>query len=240
MCSIAGGCQSEIPAAITVGCQVANFSSNSRCTFTLPGGKDLPADMRLSIGNGPISAQACTVTGQNVTCPSIPSPNSVGILKVYVNTGGTKIDTGETVKIVGPSLSSVTWGFTPEIGNTAPLFKSTNAVTVKLTNFKSVYETAILPNTYVCNLEYRALNDQNSNLTNWTKITTNPISYDPANGCQFSISKAQRGNTLNQSLRLTITKSNGGVLSTNPEDINTFFGEYLYRFEGAGVALGGV
>jgi len=194
--------------------------------------------MRLSIGNGPISSQPCTISGQNATCPSIPSPNSVGILKVYANTGGTKIDTGETVKIVGPSLSSATWNFTPEIGPSAPLFKSNTDVVVKITNFKSVYENTILPSTYVCDLEYRVLNDQNSTNATWTKLTATPVLYDPTNGCQFTIGKAQRGNTLNQSLRLTVTKVNSGILSTNPEDKNTFFKEYFYRFEGAGVAIG--
>jgi hypothetical protein len=228
----------EIP-NIEFNCNSTNFNSSTSCSFTLPANKTLPNDFKISIGNqASFGNQICSISGNQATCSNIPAPNSVGNLQVFANIGGVKTDTGETVKIIGASLGSVTWVFTPDQGGLSPLFKSNDTTNVRITNFKSVYDQNPASNNYVCTLEYRNLADQNSSNTTWTQSTINPVNYDPITGCSFNITKAQRGNTLNQSLRLKITKTNGGILSTNPEDINTFYSEYLYRFQGAGVAVG--
>jgi hypothetical protein len=112
-------------------------------------------------------------------------------------------------------------------------------VNIKLTNFKSVYDPNPILNSYVCTLEYRNLADQSSLKTTWNQITSTPVNYDPVNGCSFDITKNQRGNSLNLSLRVKIIKTNAGIISTNLEDINTFYSEYIYRFQGAGIAMGG-
>jgi hypothetical protein len=229
---------SDIP-GINFTCNTSNFNSNTSCNFTLPANKTLPTDFKISIGNtSSFGTQVCSQSGNQATCSNIPAPNSVGNLSIFATIGGVKTDTGETVKIIGASLGSATWSYTPDQGSLSPLFKSSDTVNIKITNFKSVYDQNPASSSYVCTLEYRNLADQNSSATTWNQLTSNPVSYDPITGCGFNVTKTQRGNTLNQSLRLKITKTNGGILSTNSEDISTFYSEYLYRFQGAGLAVG--
>ena len=225
--------------SINFSCLGANYNLNTSCSFTLPASKTLPRDFKITIGdNNNFGSQVCSQSGNQATCSNITAPNSVGNLVIYANIGATKTDTGEKVKIVGASLGSVNWVYTPDQGSLSPLFKSTDSVNVKISNFKSVFDPSPASNNYVCTLEYRSFVDQNSASVGWNQITSSPVGYDSVNGCNFDINKTQRGNTLNQSLRLKITKTTNGILSTKPEDINTFHSEYLYRFQGAGLAVG--
>jgi len=225
---------------INFNCNTANHNSSTSCSFVLPVNTILPNDFKITIGgNTSFGSQICSQSGNQVSCSNIPSPNSVGNLPIYASIGGIKTDTGEKVNIIGFSLGSVTWAFTPEQGATSPFFKSSEEVNLKLTNFKSVFDPNPSSDSYVCTLEYRNLTEQDSTTTPWNQVTSVPVNYDPANGCSFDIVKNQRGNTLNQSLRLKVTKINGEVLSINPEDINVFYSQYFYRFQGAGTASGG-
>jgi hypothetical protein len=58
-------------------------------------------------------------------------------------------------------------------------------------------------------------------------------------GCSFTLTKAMRANTLNHSLRLTITDTTISNPTTTNPNTYTFYNEYIYRFQGAGIASGG-
>jgi hypothetical protein len=84
-------------------------NSVTDCKFTLPDGKFLPADFKLSIGDGdPKQAgQVCIVADdkKTVTCTNVPTGSQIGSQIVYATlpdaTGkSTKVDTGKKVNVI--------------------------------------------------------------------------------------------------------------------------------------------
>ena len=224
------------------------------CTFPLPSNKTLPSDFKLSIGNGSIDAggntpnQTCTVNAGIVTCTNVPTGNSIGNMPIFGNlgTGGsaTKTPTGESVMITGSNFGAINWIFNPDQGGTSPLFRSSDNTSITVNNFRTIFDPTPNSNTrYTCTLEYRNLNDRLTSTPTWTALNTTPIPYttetETNSGCTVNLTKQQRGNALNHSLRLTITDTTiTNPSSTNPNTY-TFYDEYIFRFQGAGVASGG-
>jgi hypothetical protein len=237
-------------AALVVTCTPvpSPVNSTTSCSFTLTANKNLPTDFKLSIGNGSINqttgtAQACALTGNTVTCTNVPTGNSVGNIRIYGNLGtgntATKTATASTVKVGGVNFAKVDWAFAPDQGGTAPLFRSTDATNITITNLKTVFDSAPNSNTrYTCALEYRALNDRLIAAPAWNAITTTPVAYNTTTGCAFTLTKAQRASSLNYGLRLTITDTS--ITNSSASNPNTFVlnNEYIYRFQGAGTAVG--
>jgi hypothetical protein len=237
----------------------APLNSTTTCTFTLPNNKTLPSDFKLITGTGATDAggstpaQSCTVTNtttNTVTCTNVPTGNSVGNIPIYgqlTGTNNSKTLTGESVAITGTNFGKVDWVFNPDQGGSSPLFKSQDNTSITIKNLKTVFDLSPSSNTkYTCTLEYRNLNDRNSNSTGtgltWTELNTTPIPYIAGtgtnSGCTVNLTKAQRGNILNQSFRLTITDTTITNPSTTNPNTYTFYNEYIFRFQGAGVAAG--
>jgi len=239
-------------AALVVTCtpDPSPVNSTTTCSFTLTANKTLPDDFKISIGNGGINAggsapaQTCSLTGNTTTCINVPTGNGVGIKTVYGNLGVgstvTKTATANTIKIGGVNFAKAEWTFAPDQGGTAPLFRSSDATTVTIRNLKTVFDLAPSSNTrYTCSLEYRALNDRLVAMPAWSAVSTTPVAYNTTTGCVFNITKTQRGNNLNYGLRLTITDTTVANPSTSNPNTFVLNNEYIYRFQGAGVAVGG-
>jgi hypothetical protein len=186
-----------------------------------------------------------------VTCTNVPTGNSIGIIPVYgqfTGTVGSKTATGESVTITGINLGAINWIFNPDQGGTSPLFRSTDNTSITVNNFRTIFDPTPSSNTrYTCTLEYRNLNDRNSNASGtgntWTPLNSTPIPYTTTTGttqgCTVNLTKQQRANTLNHSLRLTITDTSITTPSSTNPNTYTFYNEYIFRFQGAGVASGG-
>jgi hypothetical protein len=236
----------------------APVNSTTTCTFPLPSNKTLPSDFKISIGTGTIDAggstpaQSCTVSSGIVTCTNVPTGNSIGNIPIYGNLGSgntaTKTATGETVAITGSNFGAIDWVFNPVQGGTAPLFRSTDNTAITVNNFRTIFDPTPSSNTrYTCTLEYRNLNDRNNTATGtgltWTALNSTPIPYitttGTTQGCTVNLNKTQRANTLNHSLRLTITDTSITTPSSTNPNTYTFYNEYIFRFQGAGVASGG-
>jgi hypothetical protein len=220
------------------------------CYFQLPANKTLPADFKLTIGNGGIDAggsfpaQLCgnanpPLTG--IVCTNVPTGNSVGIKQVFGNLGSgntaTKTATGETVTISGVNFGAIDWQFSPDQGGTGPLFRSADSTSITVKNFRTVYDPTPTSSTrYKCTLAYRPLNDRATTAPTWNFVNQIAVDYNITTGCTFNITKAMRGNNLNYSLRVNISDPN--TVITGISEYN-FYNEYIYRFQGAGVASGG-
>jgi len=237
---------SDIP-GLTVTCPTSPVNTTATCTFPLPSGKTLPTDFRLTIGTGSVNqatgtAQACTDTSGTVSCTNVPTGNSVGIIPIsgqFTGTANSITATGESVTITGINLAKADWTFAPDQGATSPLFRSTDATTVTIRNLKTPFDLAPSSNTrYTCNLEYRALNDRLIATPTWNAVSTTPVAYNTTTGCVFTITKNQRGSALNYGLRLTVTDTT--ITNASASNPNTFVlnNEYIYRFQGAGTAVG--
>jgi hypothetical protein len=124
------------------------------------------------------------------------------------------------------------WVFTPVQGGTAPLFRSTDPVTVKLTNLKTNDVVVPADGQFTCRIEARAFQPASSSAA-WSTIAAAATPYTVADGCSGSFTKAIRGNGLNWSLRATFTS-----VADNTK-VYTFYNTYAFRFQGAGVASGG-
>ena len=243
-------------AALVVTCtpDPSLVNSTTTCSFTLTANKVLPTDFKLSIGSGAIDvggstpAKACTLTGNTTTCTNIPTGNSVGNIKIFGNLGtgstATKTATTSTVNITGTNFGNINWNFTHDQGGTSPLFRSTDNTSITVNNFRTIFDPTPTSNTrYTCTLEYRNFNDRLAVTPTWTTLTAPSIPYTTGSGttqgCTVNLSKTQRANVLNHSLRLTITDTTiTSPSSTNPNSY-LFYNEYIYRFQGAGVAVGG-
>ncbi len=246
----------DVP-SLTVNCPSAAANSTTNCTFTLPANKTLPTDFKLSIGSGATDAgnstpaQSCVATGASVTCTNVPTGNNIGDLPIYgnfTNPTASKTATGETVLITGINMAKADWNYSPNKGDTSPLFRSNDQTGILINNFKTVYDANPSNNTrYTCKLEYRLLNDRLSSTPAWSPIdnsVASPKAYITGSGansgCSFNLTKANRANNLNLSLRLTVTDTTiTNPSTTNP---NTFVlnDEYIFRFLGAGIATGGI
>jgi len=244
-------------AGLTVTCPTSPVNSTTTCTFTLPSNKTLPTDFKLSIGSG-TPGGTCTATGSSVSCVSVPTGNSVGNIPIYGNlgTGGTatKTPTGENVTITGINFGNISWIFNPDQGGTSPLFRSSDNTSITVKNFRTSTDLTPSSNTrYTCTFEYRAYGDRLDTTATWRALNTTPIAYTTGSGatagCTANLTKTQRANALNHSLRLTITDSqsidfpvcNPGdtCVLDGPNTTYLFYNEYIYRFQGAGTASGG-
>ena len=124
------------------------------------------------------------------------------------------------------------WVFTPVQGGTAPLFRSSDPVTVKLTNLKTNDVVVPADGQFTCRIETRAFQPASATAT-WQTIAAAATPYTVANGCSGTFTKAIRGNGLNWSLKATVTS-----VADNTK-VYTFNNTYAFRFQGAGVASGG-
>lgn len=124
------------------------------------------------------------------------------------------------------------WSFTPAQGATAPLFRSSDATTVKILNLKT--NDIVVPSNgqFTCTIEARKFQPIAGTET-WKVIAAAGTPYTVADGCSGTFTKALRGNDLNWSIRATVTS----VADTSK--VYTFYNTYAYRFQGAGVASGG-
>ena len=245
----------DIP-GLTVVCDSAPVNSLTSCRFILPTNKTLPTNFNLKIGDTdnagptPALAQTCSITNtttSEVTCTSVPTGNSVGNMPIYArfefSPTATKTPTGETVTITGINFGNISWVFNPDQGSTSPLFRSNDNTSITVNNFKTIFDPTPSSNTrYTCTLEYRAYNDRLITTPTWTAINTTPIAYTTGTGttqgCTFNLTKQQRANALNHSLRLTITDTTITTPSATNPNTYTFYNEYIYRFQGAGTASG--
>jgi len=242
---------SDIP-GLTVTCPTSPVNSTTTCTFTLPTNKTLPTDFKLTIGTGSINqttgaAQSCSETTGTVTCINVPTGNSVGIISIFgqfTSTAGSKTPTGESVNITGINFGALDWIFNPGQGSTAPLFRSSDNTSITVKNFRTSTDlTPTLNTKYTCTFEYRAFGDRNTTTPTWIALNTTPVAYTTGTsanaGCTVNLTKQQRANALNHSLRLTITDTSITTPTASNPNTYTFYNEYLYRFQGAGVAFGG-
>ena len=124
------------------------------------------------------------------------------------------------------------WVFTPVQGGTAPLFRSSDAVTVKLNNLKTNDVVVPSDGQFTCKIEARAFQPASSTAT-WQTIAAAATPYTVVNGCTGTFSKAIRGNGLNWSVKATVTSV------ADSTKVYTFNNTYAFRFQGAGVASGG-
>lgn len=124
------------------------------------------------------------------------------------------------------------WVFTPVQGSTAPLFRSSDPVTVKLTNLKTDDVVVPADGQFTCRIEARAFQPASSTAT-WQTIAAAATPYTVANGCSGTFTKAIRGNGLNWSLKATVTSV------ADSTKVYTFNNTYAFRFQGAGIASGG-
>ena len=124
------------------------------------------------------------------------------------------------------------WTFTPAQGGTAPLFRSSDAVTVGITNLKTDDVVVPTDGQFTCTIEARAFQPKSSTAA-WLTIAAAGTPYTVANGCSGTFTKTLRGNGLNWNIRATV------VSVTDSTKTYEFNNTYAYRFQGAGVASGG-
>jgi subtilisin family serine protease len=214
---------------LTIACDPTNYSTASTCRFTLPSGKSLPSSLKIQIQNSTVSA-ICTLdsTPNTAICLNVLTPNSVGVFPVSVVINNTPITTNQTIRVKGVDFSKINIEYTPNQGGDSPIFKSSEVVNIKLSSYKNIFDPAPTNNSYVCAFDFSTLGTGN-----WTSFGPN-IPYDSVNGCQNSFTKALRGNNLNFDLRYKICP-----VATPDIDCSIFYDQYLYRFEGSGLAIGG-
>lgn len=220
--------------------------SNITCTVVgtgAPSGVPYGGSVTLSVDNGGATS-TCTFTGSaTTTCAPVNVGNTVGAKTVTTSSGGSL-----AINVIKVNFGKVDWVFSPDQGGTGPLFRSSDSTTVTIKNFRT--STDLTPSSdtrYTCTLEYRGLVDRLS-----TAVGTG-LSFLPLNtsitipkpyittvginqGCTFNLTKQQRANVLNHSLKLTITDTT--VINPSASNPNTyiFYNEYIYRFQGAGMA----
>jgi hypothetical protein len=214
---------------LVINCDEVNYNSSTTCRFALPIGKSLPSDVKIQIKDSALSP-SCTLdtNPNNVICSNVATPNSVGVFPITLSIGVNSITTAYTARIKGVDFSKSEIVYTPNQGNESPIFKSSDNLNVKLLNYKNIFDPAPTGNSYVCIFDFSSLG-----ANNWTTFGSN-VAYDPISGCQAVFTKELRGNVLNFDLRYKICPST---------DVNNqcsvFYDQYLYRFEGSGLAVGG-
>jgi len=119
---------------------------------------------------------------------------------------------------------------TPDI-TTAPLFKSTTPISIALTGYQSTADMTPVTGAYTCTFQARAMQDRNSTTNTWATVAGS-VPYNPTTGCNAELTKTLRGNGLNWSIRVTVTSV------TDASITHSFYSEYAFSFQGAGVAVG--
>lgn len=199
------------------------------CKFDVPTGKTVPTDFKLGVGNGAVGG-GCTLSGVTAICPGISIGTQPGLQIIYAQIATLKIDTGEKVFLVVSDIAVGDFSYSPDKGTPAPLFRSSDAVTVSFKNFKSAFDQSPANGQFKCKLEVRAL--QPKDLTgSWTTLGDN-IDYSATTGCSAPFSKTVRANGLNWSVKATVSKIGDTTQVFNLHDT------YVYRFQGAGIASG--
>lgn len=215
-------------------CDTANYNNNTTCRFDLPTNKTLPAGFKIQILNALISVD-CILDAipTKVICNNVPTPNSIGMIPVSAYLDNILIDTTKTSRINGQELSKADFTFTPDQGSVSPIFLSSDPVTVKINEYKNVFDQNPQNGSYICNFDFGTLGTRYVSSPIWTSFGLN-IPYDQTNGCQTDLTKIQRGNLLNLDLRVQVCP-----VATPTLNCSLFYSQYIYRFQGAGVATGG-
>jgi hypothetical protein len=218
------------------------IGSNINCTVIgtgAPSGIPYGGSVTLSVDNGG-GTSTCTFTGSaTATCTPVSVGSTPGAKTVTTSSGGTL-----GITVIKVNFGKVDWIFNPDQGGTSPLFRSQDNTSIKVNNFRTSTDLTPTSNTrYTCTFEYRNLNDRLTSTPTWTALNTTPLPYTTTSGttqgCTVNLTKTQRANTLNHSLRLTIADTTVSNPSTTNPNTYLFYNEYIYRFQGAGVASGG-
>jgi len=220
--------------------------SSINCTVTgsgAPSGVPYGGSVTLSVDNGG-GTSTCTFTGSaTATCGPVTVGSAPGAKTVTTTSGGTL-----SINVIKVNFGKVDWVFSPDQGGISPLFRSQDSTSIRANNFRTSTDLTPTSNIrYTCTFEYRALNDRLTTATGtgltWTSLNTTPIPYTTGTGtnvgCTVNLTKTQRANALNHSLRLTITDTTITNPSTTNPNTYLFYNEYIFRFQGAGVASGG-
>jgi len=220
---------------LVLNCPDSDYATTSNCTFSLPSNKSLPTDFKLKINQNNLSPNCTLVansTGQ-VLCDSIPNPNSIGVFPIQIVLNGTTYPSNTQIKIKGQDFSKANFTFNNNSNpNTSLLFKSIDVLPVKISSYKNVFDLNPVNNSYNCSFELAPLGSSNdSNYNSWINFGAN-VPYDNSAGCQANITKSQRGNRLGFDVRVKIC-----TIATNPS-CSTFIDQYIFRFEGSGIAIG--
>lgn len=219
---------------LAVNCtSVGSTAGTTTCIFDLPPTFSSPSNLVLGIGDA-VPAGVCTPVNALVTCTNVPIGSKTRIQSVYAKIGtAPSVDTGDQVYILPANSKTATGKFTfgPEKGSPAPLFRSSDVVNITLKDFKSDTDTNPSSGSYTCQIFVRAFSPKTAS-TPWVSIGSN-LAYDSVNGCTTQFTKAIRGSGLNWSIKGTVTST------TNPTLTYDLYDQFVYRFQGAGIASGG-
>jgi len=223
----------DIP-GLNLTCDTANYNSNTTCRFDLPTNKTLPAAFKIQIQNALISVDCILDTvPTKVICNNVPTPNSVGMIPILAYLDNVSYDTTKTARINGQDLSKADFTFIPDQGGDSPIFLSSDPIAVKINGYKNVFDENPQNGSHICSFDFGTLGSRYTSSPSWTSFGSN-IPYDQTNGCQSDLTKAERGNLLNLDLRVQVCP-----LVTPTLNCSSFYSQYIYRFQGAGVAIGG-